>query len=163
MDPFDEAMTTQFACSVNNEAVLRALFKVKETELSFKRAIKIATETEDAAKIANKTVYEEQQKVNKEIMDQLTVDLPGVAVYLDDILMPAPTNVNSLRSFLGSVQFYCEFLPNLSMITEPLQQLTKKNVQWKWSAEQETSFLQQKQLLTADTVLTCFNSKLPIV
>ena len=28
--------------------------------------------------------------------------------------MPAPTNVQKLRSFLGSVQFYNKFLPNLS-------------------------------------------------
>ena len=45
-------MRTLFVCWVNNEAVLEALFKVKENELSFKRAIEIATETEDADKIA---------------------------------------------------------------------------------------------------------------
>ena len=33
--------------------------------------------------------------------------------------MPAPTNVSSLRSFLGSVQFYGKFLPNLSTVSEP--------------------------------------------
>ena len=64
-DPLDEAMRTRFVCSVNNEAVLKALFKVKENELSFKRAIEIATETEDAAKIAKETIYGEQQRVNK--------------------------------------------------------------------------------------------------
>lgn len=112
----------------------------------------------------------------QEIMDQLTHDLPGVAVYLDDILvsgnsaedhlrnlrgllqrldekglccryekcsfaqpsveylghtmsqdgiakgsksnavtkMPSPKDVSELRSFLGQVQFYRKFLPNLS-------------------------------------------------
>ena len=118
----------------------------------------------------------------QDVMNQLTSDLPGVAVYLDDILisgktaedhlnnlrrllkrlndrglrcriqkcvfaqdsvtylghtisrdgiskgpkadavtkMPAPSNVSQLRSFLGSVQFYNKFLPDLSTISEPL-------------------------------------------
>ena len=32
-DPLDEAMRTRFMCSVNNEAVLKALFKIKPAEL----------------------------------------------------------------------------------------------------------------------------------
>ena len=56
-DPLDEALRTRFICSVNNEAVLKALFKVKEDELSFEKAVKTAVETEDAAKVAKKTVY----------------------------------------------------------------------------------------------------------
>ena len=31
------------------------------------------------------------------------------------IQMPPPTNVSSVRSFLGSVQFYSTFLPNLAI------------------------------------------------
>ena len=56
-DPLDEALRSRFICSVNNEAVLKALFKVKDDELSFARAIEIAIETEDAAKVAKETVY----------------------------------------------------------------------------------------------------------
>ena len=37
--------------------MLKALFKVKDDELDFSRAIEIATETEDAAKVAKDTVY----------------------------------------------------------------------------------------------------------
>ena len=56
-DPLDEALRTRFICSINNEAVLKALFKVKDDELTFARAIEIAIETEDAAKVAKETVY----------------------------------------------------------------------------------------------------------
>nr|KAG5690302.1 hypothetical protein BaRGS_022529 [Batillaria attramentaria] len=53
-------------CSVNNEAVLKALFKVKDTELDFAKAVKIAIETEDAAKVAKETVYGSKPRpVNK--------------------------------------------------------------------------------------------------
>eukprot|EP00731_Ephydatia_muelleri_P027658 Em0019g531a len=88
----------------------------------------------------------------QEIMDQLTSDLKGVAIYVDDILasveylgytlssngiakgskvdavqlMPAPSDISSLRSFLGSVQFYGKFLPDLATVAEPLYRLTKK-------------------------------------
>ena len=44
-------------CSVNNEAVLKALFKVKYDELDFNKAINIAIQTEDAAKVARETVH----------------------------------------------------------------------------------------------------------
>ena len=56
-DPLDEAMRTRFMCSVSNEAVLKALFKYKEEELTFAKAIAVAMETEEAAKVAKETVY----------------------------------------------------------------------------------------------------------
>ena len=56
-DPLDEAMRTRFMCSVNNEAVLKALFKVKDVELTFAKAISVVVETEDAAKVAKETLY----------------------------------------------------------------------------------------------------------
>ena len=55
-DPLDEAMRTRFMCSVSNEAVLKALLKFKE-ELTFAKAIAVAMETEEAAKVAKETVY----------------------------------------------------------------------------------------------------------
>eukprot|EP00731_Ephydatia_muelleri_P010105 Em0005g691a len=56
-DPLDEALRTRFMCSVKNEAVLKALFKIKDGELTFARAITVAMETEEAAKVAKETVY----------------------------------------------------------------------------------------------------------
>ena len=53
----DEALRSRFICSVSNEAVLEALFKVKDDKLDFTRAIEIAIETEDAAKVAKDTVH----------------------------------------------------------------------------------------------------------
>ena len=65
-DPQDEALRTRFICSVKNEAILKALFKVKDDELTFTKAIEIATETEDAAKVAKETVQGSLPKtVNK--------------------------------------------------------------------------------------------------
>ena len=65
-DPQDEALRQRFICSVNNETVLEALFKVKDTELTFARAVEVAIETEDAARAAKETVYDSKARpVNK--------------------------------------------------------------------------------------------------
>ena len=55
--PQDEALRTKFMCSVNNEAVLKCLFKMKNFDLTFEYAVKMATEVEEAAKVAKETVF----------------------------------------------------------------------------------------------------------
>ena len=40
---------------------------------------------------------------------------------------PPPTNVTELKSFLGSVNYYHKFLPNLSTSLAPLNLLLRKN------------------------------------
>ena len=65
-DPQDEALRQRFICSVNNEAVLKALYKIKDTELTFAHAVEVAIETEDAARVAKETVHGSKPKpVNK--------------------------------------------------------------------------------------------------
>lgn len=156
----------------------------------------------------------------QEIIDRLTCDLNGVAVYLDDILvsgadstehienlrallqrlqekglrcrlekcsfaqptveylghilslqgvskgskvdavlqMPAPTDVPSLRSFLGAVQFYGKFLKDHSTMSEPLTKLTRKDTAWCWGAQQQTAFQRIKDALCAETVLAHYDA-----
>ena len=160
----------------------------------------------------------------QEIMEQLTSDLRGVAVYLDDILvsgttaqehlenlrallkrlskkglrcrlekcsfaqpvveylghtlssegiakgpkvdaikqMPPPTDVSSLSSFLGSVQFYSKFLPNLSTVLEPLNKLRRKGEPWHWGDQQQNAFDTLKTMLGEDTVLVHYDPSLKI-
>ena len=50
-------MRTRFICSVGNEAVLKALFKIKDDQLTFQKAVQVAVETEDAAKVAKETIH----------------------------------------------------------------------------------------------------------
>ena len=45
---------------------------------------------------------------------------------------PAPKNPTELKSFLGMLNFYRKFLPNLSSILEPLHSLLRKDVVWRW-------------------------------
>ena len=56
-NPLDEALRTKFICSVNNEAVLKTLFKLKDDELKFSNTIRVAQEVEEAAKVAKETIH----------------------------------------------------------------------------------------------------------
>ena len=61
-DPLDEALRTKFICSVDNEAVLKTLFKLKDDELKFSNAIRVAQEVEEAAKVAKSKTSKTQEK-----------------------------------------------------------------------------------------------------
>jgi len=71
--------------------------------------------------------------------------------------MPSPTDVSSLKSFLGSVQFYGKFIPNLATKAEPLYRLTKKANAWKWGKEEQAAFDELKKVLSSDQVLVHFD------
>ena len=75
---------------------------------------------------------------------------------------PAPTDVSQLRSFLGMVNYYSGFIPNLSSILNPLNSLLCKGKQWQWTSECETAFREAKQQLLSQSVLTHYNPELPI-
>ena len=75
---------------------------------------------------------------------------------------PAPRNVNELRSFLGLVNFYHKFLPNMSSVLAPLNELLRKDSKWSWSKPQVKAFAEIKSLLQSSKVLVHYNPKLPI-
>ena len=61
----------------------------------------------------------------------------------------APRDLSELRSFLGLVNYYRKFIPHFALIAAPLYQLTKKDVDWDWTAVREKSFQQLKDALLA--------------
>ena len=50
---------------------------------------------------------------------------------------PTPTNPSELKSFLGMLNFYGKFMPDFSSTLEPLHELLRKDICWKWGAEQQ--------------------------
>ena len=42
---------------------------------------------------------------------------------------PVPNNISQLKSFLGLINYYCKFLPNLSNTMAPLYRLLQKKHQ----------------------------------
>ena len=68
---------------------------------------------------------------------------------------PAPENVSQLKSFLGLVNYYCKFVPNLSSTLSPLYRLLQKRARWQWGKEQRQ--------LTSDRVLVHYDSSMTLV
>ena len=52
-----------------------------------------------------------------------------------------PTNLKQLRSFLGAVNQFNKFTPNLASISFPFRSILKKDADWIWNAEQEKAFV----------------------
>ena len=76
---------------------------------------------------------------------------------------PPPKNINKLRSFIGLINYYGKFIPNLSTILHPLHQLLCRGTHWTWTKECQCSFEEAKSRLVATPVLTHYNPKLPIL
>ena len=75
---------------------------------------------------------------------------------------PPPKNVNQLRSFLGFINYYGKFIPNLASILHPLNNLLKSQTPWNWSKQCSKAFQLAKDDLTSSQVLTHSNSTLPV-
>ena len=66
---------------------------------------------------------------------------------------PPPRNVSQLNSFLGLLNYYCKFLPDLSSKLAPLYKLLHKNTAWCRSTQQEEAFQRAKESFTSDCFL----------
>ena len=75
---------------------------------------------------------------------------------------PQPTNVSQLRSFLGLVNYYARFLPNLSPTLHPLNRLLQHNTPWHWTDACTAAFDKVKRQIGSDLVLTHFHPDLPL-
>ena len=76
---------------------------------------------------------------------------------------PRPSDVKSLQSYLGLVNFYRRFLPDLSNVLHPLNQLLGTKAPWVWGDDQEQAFQQSKELLASAAVLVHYDPKKPLV
>ena len=75
---------------------------------------------------------------------------------------PRPEDVSQLRSFLGFVNYYHRFLPNLATALHSLNQLLQTGRKWEWTRDCERAFKEAKTLVTSPTVLTHYNPSLPV-
>ena len=58
-----------------------------------------------------------------------------------------------MQVFLGLLNYYAKFLPQLSTLLAPKYSLLQKNKQWTWGAEQEKAFREAKAQLTSPRIL----------
>lgn len=95
-----------------------------------------------------------------------TIDANGLHKCQDKVQAvlkaPRPQDVSQLRSFLGFVNYYHRFLPNLATVLHPLNELLQQGRKWVWTRDCERAFKEAKSLVTSDTVLTHYNPALPV-
>lgn len=77
--------------------------------------------------------------------------------------LPRPTNVSELQSFLGKVNYYCNFIKNYSTLCGPLNLLRKKGEDFNWGTQQESAFQDLKAQLVNLAELVHYDEQLPIV
>lgn len=75
---------------------------------------------------------------------------------------PHPRNVKELRSFLGMMNYYRKFIPNLATVLKPMTNLLQHNVRWHWNARCIEAFKESKRLLTCSPVLVHYDPTLPM-
>ena len=73
-----------------------------------------------------------------------------------------PQNVEQLQSFLGMVNYYAKYIPNLSTISAPLNRLRQKDTPWKWTEKEEEAVNKLKHHLSSAEVLVHYNPKTPL-
>jgi hypothetical protein len=74
--------------------------------------------------------------------------------------MPAPHNITTLRSFLGLVNYYQSFDPNMRSIRQPLDNLLKKDNEWNWSTRCQQAIDSIKSILNSDLLLAHYEPSL---
>ncbi|XP_048854231.1 uncharacterized protein K02A2.6-like [Brienomyrus brachyistius] len=75
---------------------------------------------------------------------------------------PAPGDVSQLRSFLGMLNYYGRFIPDLATVLKPLNELLNKEKKWQWTSACESAFQEAKTRLVSQEVLTHYNPELPL-
>src|SRR5258708_26085282 len=102
-------------------------------------------------------------------MDYLGVILGRGVTRMDPVKIsgikdwPTPTKVKDVRSFLGFCNFYCIFIKGFSKYTQPLNALTRKDTEWRWTEHEDKAFQTLKNLVTSEPVLAHPNQDHPFV
>ena len=75
---------------------------------------------------------------------------------------PPPRDVSQVRSFIGMINYYARFLPNLSTMLRPLHELLQANRKFYWSGDCQEAFRRAKAEIASERVLTHYNPMLPV-
>jgi len=79
-------------------------------------------------------------------VDYLGFIIDGEGVHVDPskvekiVEFPTPTDVTTVKRFMGMVNFYRKFIKGCSKIARPLTELTKDSVKWSWTPACENAF-----------------------
>ena len=67
--------------------------------------------------------------------------------------LPSPTNIKTVKQFLGHAGFYRRFIKDFSNIAKPLYKLLEKDAKFVWPKECKESFEELKSHLTTAPIV----------
>lgn len=96
-----------------------------------------------------------------------SIDEKGLHIPTDRIKaisdVPTPKNVHELKAFLGLVNYYGKFVPNMSTVASPLYTLLRNNVKFVWGDDQQKGFEEIKKILLSNKVLIHYNTDFELI
>ena len=75
---------------------------------------------------------------------------------------PSPSDESQLRSFLGCVNQFCHFHPDLSQTCKPLRELLKKGNEWRWEELEEKQFQLVKDMMCEKMLRVAYDPEKPL-
>jgi len=75
---------------------------------------------------------------------------------------PMPQDITQLRAFVGLLNYYAKFIPQVATHVAPLYKLLEKDTKWVWIEECNNAFSTCKKLLTSEAVLVHYDTKKPV-
>ena len=93
------------------------------------------------------------QKINKDGVKPVNDKVKAVTE------ASVPKNVSQLRAYLGMLNYYHRFIPNLASEFQPLYKLLRKNEAWKWGPQQQRTFETSKEMLKSSKLIVHYDSK----
>lgn len=70
--------------------------------------------------------------------------------------MPRPVDQGQVKAFVGMVNYYGQFVPNLSTLLSPIYKLPQKDHKFNWSEACENAFRKVKKALASEQTLFFF-------
>ena len=137
--------------------------KTKQEHEALKKLVK------DRVKKAGMELNEKKCEYNKESIEFLghIVDGTGLKPCPSRVEainnFEAPSSLEQLRRFLGMITYIGRFIPDLSTVIHPLNQLLCKDTAWMWGPDQEESFKKVKGLISKSPTLIYYKASNPTV
>ena len=76
--------------------------------------------------------------------------------------LPEPKDLKQLQSFLGGLNYYSKFIPNMTDIAKALYRLIETESEWKWTNIEQSSFEILKQCLLNAPILAMYDKNSPL-
>ena len=73
--------------------------------------------------------------------------------------VPVPENPTDLKSFLGLINYYRRFVPDMATLAHPLNRLLVEKIPWKWSKQYQEAFVKLKGILQSAPLLAHYDPK----